>query len=159
MTLLEQKIWDLALPICEKHKVELVEVNFKKQRGENILEVIIDSVEGITMDDAVNVNQDLSDLLDIEDPIETSYCLEVSSPGCERELKNDIDLEKSIGKYINVKTYSKILIDKYEVKEFEGDLIAFDENTLTVDVVVKTKKKQITIERTKIAKVRLAVKF
>ena len=159
MTLLEQKIWDLALPICEKHNVELVEVNFKKQRGENILEVIIDSEEGITMDDAVNVNQDLSDLLDIEDPIETSYCLEVSSPGCERELKNDNDLRKSIGKYINVKTYAKILIDKYEVKEFEGDLISFDENTLTVDVVVKTKKKQITIERTKIAKVRLAVKF
>ena len=115
MTLLEQKIWDLALPICEKHNVELVEVNFKKQRGENILEVIIDSEEGITMDDAVNVNQDLSDLLDIEDPIETSYCLEVSSPGCERELKNDNDLRKSIGKYINVKTYAKILIDKYEV--------------------------------------------
>lgn len=159
MTLLEQKIWDLALPICEKHNVELVEVNFKKQRGENILEVIIDSEEGITMDDAVNVNQDLSDLLDIEDPIETSYCLEVSSPGCERELKNDNDLAKSIGKYINVKTYAKILIDKYEVKEFEGDLISFDENTLTVDVVVKTKKKQVTIERTKIAKVRLAVKF
>ena len=159
MTLLEQKIWDLALPICEKHKVELVEVNFKKQRGENILEVIIDSEEGITMDDAVNVNQDLSDLLDIEDPIETSYCLEVSSPGCERELKNDNDLSKSIGKYINVKTYAKILIDKYEVKEFEGDLLSFDENTLTVDVIVKTKKKQITIERTKIAKVRLAVKF
>lgn len=159
MTLLEQKIWDLALPICEKHNVELVEVNFKKQRGENILEVIIDSEDGITMDDAVNVNQDLSDLLDIEDPIETSYCLEVSSPGCERELKNDNDLRKSIGKYINVKTYAKILIDKYEVKEFEGDLISFDENTLTVDVVVKTKKKQITIERTKIAKVRLAVKF
>lgn len=159
MTLLEQKIWDLALPICTKHNVELVEVNFKKQRGENILEVIIDSAEGITMDDAVNVNQDLSDLLDIEDPIDTSYCLEVSSPGCERELKNDNDLSKSIGKYINVKTYAKILIDKYEVKEFEGDLLSFDENTLTVDVVVKTKKKQITIERTKVAKVRLAVKF
>lgn len=159
MTTLEQKIWDLALPICEKNNVELVEVNFKKQRGENILEIIIDNELGITMDDAVNVNQELSDLLDVVDPIDTSYCLEVSSPGCERELKNENDLKKSIGKYINVKTYAKILIDKYEVKEFEGDLLDFDENTLTVDVVVKTKKKQIIIERNKIAKVRLAVKF
>ncbi|MBR2891107.1 MAG: ribosome maturation factor RimP [Bacilli bacterium] len=159
MTTLEQKIWDLALPICEKNNVELVEVNFKKQRGENILEIIIDNESGITMDDAVNVNQELSDLLDVVDPIDTSYCLEVSSPGCERELKNENDLKKSIGKYINVKTYAKILIDKYEVKEFEGDLLDFDENTLTVDVVVKTKKKQIIIERNKIAKVRLAVKF
>lgn len=159
MTALEQKIWDLALPICEKNNVELVEVNFKKERGEHILEIIIDSLEGITMDDAVAVNQELSDLLDIEDPIETSYCLEVSSPGCERELKNDKDLSRSIGKYINVKTYAKILVDKYEVKEVEGDLISFNDDILELDVVVKTKKKRITIERKKIAKVRLAIKF
>ena len=159
MTTLEQKIWDLALPICEKNNVELVEVNYKKERGEYILEIIIDSDEGITMDDAVAVNQQLSDLLDVEDPIDTSYCLEVSSPGCERELKNDKDLTKAIGKYINVKTYAKILIDKYEVKEVEGDLISFNEESLELDVVVKTKKKRIIIERKKIAKVRLAIKF
>ena len=159
MTTLEQKIWDLALPICEKNNVELVEVNYKKERGEYILEIIIDSDEGITMDDAVAVNQQLSDLLDVEDPIDTSYCLEVSSPGCERELKNDKDLTKAIGKYINVKTYAKILIDKYEVKEVEGDLIFFNEESLELDVVVKTKKKRIIIERKKIAKVRLAIKF
>lgn len=159
MTALEQKIWDLALPICEKNNVELVEVNFKKERNEYILEVLIDKEEGITMDDAVIVNQELSDLLDIVDPIDTSYCLEVSSVGCERELKNDIDLQKAIGKYVNVKTYAKILIDKYEVKEFEGDLISFDENNLVIDVVVKTKKKQVTIERKQVAKIRLAIKF
>ena len=159
MTALEQKIWDLALPICEKNNVELVEVNFKKERNEYILEVLIDKEEGITMDDAVIVNQELSDLLDIVDPIDTSYCLEVSSVGCERELKNDIDLQKSIGKYVNVKTYAKILIDKYEVKEFEGNLISFDENNLVIDVVVKTKKKQVTIERKQVAKIRLAIKF
>ncbi len=159
MTELEQKIWTLTEPICKKNNVELVEVNFKKQKGENILEIIIDKEEGITMDDAVLVNQELSDLLDIEDPIDTSYCLEVSSPGCERELKTEKDLQKAIGKYVNVKTYAKILIDKYEVKEFEGGLLEVSENSIIVDVIVKTKKKKIEIERNKIAKIRLAVKF
>ena len=46
-----------------------------------------------------------------------------------------------------------------EVKEFEGDLISFDENNLVIDVVVKTKKKQVTIERKQVAKIRLAIKF
>lgn len=159
MTELEKKIWDITLPICEKHEVELVEVNFKKVHGEFILEVLIDKEEGITLDDATNVNQDLSDLLDEVDPIDTSYCLEVSSVGAERELKNDVDLSKSIGKYVNVKTYEKIQIDKYLVKEFEGDLVSFNENEYVIETMVKTRKIQVNVERKLVAKIRLAIKF
>lgn len=159
MTELEKRIWDMTLPICEKYHVELVEVNFKKVHNEFILEVLIDSEEGITLDDATNVNQDLSDLLDIEDPIDTSYCLEVSSVGAERELKNDNDLNKSIGKYVNIKTYEKIQIDKYLVKEFEGDLISFTNDEYVIETMVKTRKITVNVQRKLVAKIRLAIKF
>ena len=160
MTELEQRIFDLALPICKKHQVELVEVNFFKDKiNGHILEVIIDKEEGITLDDATIVNQELSDLLDIHDPIDTSYCLEVSSPGAERELKKEKDLLNSIGKYINVKTYEKIQVDKNQIKEIEGTLLSVSDDTLVLEVVIKTRKVEVSIERKLIAKVRLAIKF
>ena len=159
MTELEKKIWDMTLPICEKNNVDLVEVNFKKVHNEFILEVLIDSEEGITLDDATNVNQELSDLLDVVDPIDTSYCLEVSSVGAERELKNDQHLSKAIGKYVNVKTYEKIQIDKYLVKEFEGDLISFNDEEYVIETMIKTRKVTVNVKRQLVAKIRLAIKF
>ena len=159
MTELEKKIWDMALPICEKFNVLLAEVNFKKVHNEYILEVLIDSDEGITLDDATNVNQTLSDLLDEVDPIDVSYCLEVSSLGAERELKNDNHLTKALGKYVNVKTYEKTQIDKYLVKEFEGDLVSFNEEEIVVETMLKTRKITINVKRQLVAKIRLAIKF
>ena len=160
MTELEQKIYDLALPICQKHQVELVEVNFVKDKINGyILEVIIDKEEGITLDDATIVNQELSDLLDVHDPIDTSYCLEVSSPGAERELKKESDLLNSIGKYIHVKTYEKIQVDKSQVKDVEGTLLNVTDEQLVLEVIVKTRKVEVSIDRKLIAKVRLAIKF
>ena len=41
--------------------------------------------------------------LDDADPIEQSYCLEVSSPGIERDLKRDSHFEECIGKKIKIK--------------------------------------------------------
>lgn len=160
MTDLEQKIFDLALPICEKNNVELVEVNFKKDKINGfVLEVIIDKEEGITLDDATIVNQEISDMLDVYDPIDTSYCLEVSSPGAERELKKEKDLLNSVGKYVNVKTYEKIEIDKNQIKEVEGTLLSVSEDNLVLEVIIKTRKVEVSIERKLIAKVRLAIKF
>ena len=144
MTELEQKIYDLALPICQKHQVELVEVNFVKDKINGyILEVIIDKEEGITLDDATIVNQELSDLL----------------PGAERELKKESDLLNSIGKYIHVKTYEKIQVDKSQVKDVEGTLLNVTDEQLVLEVIVKTRKVEVSIDRKLIAKVRLAIKF
>ena len=159
MTELEKMIFDVTNPICEKWQVELLEVNFKKQKTGDILEIIIDKTDGVSIDDCTNVNQELSDWLDQTDPIPGFYTLEVSSAGCEREIKNDKDLEKAIGKYVHLKLYEKINIDKYQVKELEGDLVSYTDKELTIDVMVKTKKMNIIIERGKIAKIRHAIKF
>lgn len=159
MTPLEQSIWDITMPICEKFEVELLEVNFKKQKTGDILEIIIDKAEGVSIDDCTNVNQELSEKLDVLDPIPGFYTLEVSSAGCEREIKTDKDFEKAIGKYVNVKTYEKMQIDKYQVKEVEGDLVEVTPTNICINVYVKTKQTKIIIERGKIAKIRHAIKF
>ena len=149
----------IAEPLAEELGYVLWDVEYVKVGADMYLRITIDSEEGITLDDATNVNQELSDLLDVVDPIDTSYCLEVSSVGAERELKNDTHLAKAVGKYVNVKTYEKIQIDKYLVKEFEGDLVSFNEEEYVIETMVKTRKITVNVKRQLVAKIRLAIKF
>ncbi|GAF63676.1 hypothetical protein BTS2_0567 [Bacillus sp. TS-2] len=146
---------ELVLPILEPLKLELVEVEFKKEGPNWFLRVYIDSEKGVDLEDCSEVSEKLSEQLDQVDPIEQAYFLEVSSPGAERPLKNEKELENAVGKYIHVSTYEALDGEK----SFEGDLLSFNDGVLTVEVMKKTRKKQLDIPYEKVAKARLAIKL
>lgn len=73
----------------------------------------------------------------------------------ERPLKTVESLENAIGSYINVSLYKAI--DK--IKVFQGDLVAFDGETLTIDYLDKTRQKRVEIPYKTVAKARMAVKL
>ncbi len=80
-------VWELAQPVVEEKGLLLWDVRFVKEGADWFLRVFIDREEdAVSIDDCVAVSRKLSDLLDEKDPIPQSYCLEVSSPGIEREL-------------------------------------------------------------------------
>jgi ribosome maturation factor RimP len=54
------------------------------------------------------VSREIGDLIDVKDIIIYEYVLEVSSPGLDRPLKKDKDLERAIGKKIKVKTVAPV---------------------------------------------------
>ena len=87
-----------------------------------------------------------------------TYYLEVSSLGAERELVTTKDYERALNKYIYISTYQKIK-EASNLKEFYGYLLAYDENTVTINAVIKTRTKEIIINKDNIAKIRLAVNF
>lgn len=149
------KTEELVKPICEANNVELVDVEYVKEGQNFFLRVYVDTPEGIDIDQCADVAEALSEKLDQYDYIEDEYMLEVSSPGAERPLKTKEAVAESIGAYINVKTYKAI----DGQKEFEGHLIKFEEDILTLEVLVKTRKKVVEIPYDKAAKVRLAIKF
>ena len=62
----------------------------------------------------------LNDPLDERDPIAQSYCLEVSSPGIERELKRDFHFDMMKGRKINIRL---IRPDENKQKEFDHLLL------------------------------------
>ena len=97
----------------------------------------------------------LSEKLDQHDYIEDEYMLEVSSPGAERPLKTKEAVAQSIGAYVNVRTYKAI----DNQKEFEGYLTQFENDIMTLEVLVKTRKKTVEIPYDMASKVRLAIKF
>lgn len=150
-------VTELVEPILAEYEFELFDIEFVKEGQDWYLRVYIDKPAGITLNDCAIISDQLSESLDnVEpDPIPQAYFLEVSSPGAERPLKREQDYEKAVNDYINVSLYQAI----EGKKVYEGTLIELTPETLTLDYLDKTRHKQITIDRSKIAKARLAIKF
>ena len=147
----EQKTEALIIPILDEFGFDLWDVEYVKEGSEYYLRAYIDKEGGITIDDCVDVSRKLSDKLDEDDFIEGEYILEVSSPGLGRTLKRDRDFEKSIGREVDIKLYKAI--DK--VKEFEGILKSFDEDSATFEIDGTEKK----FMKNELASVKLHVEF
>jgi ribosome maturation factor RimP len=56
-----------------------------------------EQAQGITLDDCTRVSRQVSGVLDVEDPIEGEYSLEVSSPGDDRPLFRVEHYERFVG--------------------------------------------------------------
>ena len=82
-----ETVAEVVTPFLEKEGLKLWDVEFKKEGAEYFLRVYIDRESGVGIDDCVKVNDFLSPALDELDPIQQSYCLEISSAGLVRELK------------------------------------------------------------------------
>lgn len=79
---------------------EIYDITFKPFNRTMLLEVFIDSPDGITVKDCEKVSRALSDYLDETDLIHCTYTLEVSSPGVERIFKRQVDFERHVGKLV-----------------------------------------------------------
>jgi len=83
---------------------ELVGVEYLTgYQGGNLLRVYIDSDQGIKMEDCSRVSHQLSGVLDVEDPIQAEYNLEVSSPGMDRPLFEEEHFERFTGHQANIR--------------------------------------------------------
>lgn len=85
MTSLEQQLTMIITEPVQALGYELLGVELNHGRIAT-LRVYIDNEPGITVDDCVEVSRQVSAVLDVEDPIQVTYNLEVSSPGIERPL-------------------------------------------------------------------------
>lgn len=158
----EKSLFDKTVNKVLETGYTLVSVEDTKEFGIRIIRFTIENLnkeEPISCDDTTLVSEALSDLLDEIDPIETEYYLEVSSVGLEKELKTTEDLESAIGKFVNVKTYEKIEIHKSMYKEFEGDIVSVDDETVEIKVHIKQFRYPVKVARKLIAKIRLAIKM
>lgn len=157
MSTVTEVVTDLVTPILDEHHFYLYDIEFVKEAKSWYLRVYIDKDGGITIDDCAVVSDQLSEALDnVEpDPIPQAYFLEVSSPGAERPLKNEDDYQRAVNHYIHVSLYQQI--DGKKV--YEGTLTDLSDKEMTLDYMDKTRHRQVVIDRSKVAKARLAIKF
>jgi len=81
-----RKIVELIEPVVLAMGFELWGVEYLAQGRYSLLRIYIDSVDGITLSDCEQVSRQVTGVLDVEDPIQGAYNLEVSSPGLDRPL-------------------------------------------------------------------------
>ena len=124
-------VTEIVKPIVEQLGLSLWDVRFVKEGADYFLRIFIDSENGITIEDCEKVSRAVDLPLDEADPISQSYCLEVCSPGIERELKKEEHFQAFIDSPIMVKMIRPI--DKLG-KEFSGILMESDRNTVKIDV-------------------------
>lgn len=121
---------ELVQPLLDERNFELWDVEYVKEGQDYFLRIFIDKPGGITIDDCVDISRAMNEILDREDYISDPYTFEVSSPGLGRQIKNDRQMEKSIGEDVEIRTYKAI--DKQ--KQFEGVLVKFDKDTVTIRI-------------------------
>jgi len=123
----------ISEPLAKAAGCEIWDVKFFREAGEWVLKVVLDRANGsVDTDMCEAVSRHLSDELDRLDPIEQSYCLEVSSPGLCRELSRDSDFDRFTGSIVDVKLYKAGADGKKAFTAVlagrNGDELSFDEN-------------------------------
>ncbi len=119
----------IAEPIAKELGLRLWDVRFVKEGASWYLRVFIDKDGGVDINDCVDMTHALNGPLDEADPIEVSYCLEVSSPGIERDLTRDEHFEAMTGRKIKIRL---IRPDENKQREFSGDLVSYADGNITV---------------------------
>ena len=140
MANIEEKVENLLKEKIENIGYDLYDVEYAKEGKNYFLRIYIDKPEGIDLNDCEKVNDAISDLLDEANYIKDQYFLEVSSPGIERILRKDKQLEQNKGKEIAIKLFKK---DETGNKEYQGILKDFDDETIILEDNIKIERKHI----------------
>lgn len=116
------------MPSVEAMGYELVGVEYHPNSVNALLRVYIDKADGIDLDDCVAVNEQVSGILDVEDPIPGKYTLEISSPGLDRPLFNLKDFERFIGSQAKIRLSRPI----ERQRNFKGEIVAVNGDLISL---------------------------
>ena len=142
---------ELAAPVAESMGLKIWDVRFEKEGPNWFLRFFIDRDGGVDIDSCENFSRAVEQKLDELDPIDQSYCLEVSSPGIERELTRPWHFTDNIGNTIDV----KLIRAKDGVKKLTGTLESFDGG----NVVVKTQNGIVEVKKGEASRINLHYDF
>ena len=124
-----EELKTLARSAAAAEGVDVAWCELKGSEGSRIFRVFIERVDGdVGLADCERVTKRLSLVLDVEDPIESAYTLEVSTPGLDRPLHDAADYERFTGKLARVKT--REAVDGR--KRFDGRLAGVSDGFLTI---------------------------
>ena len=89
----------LVEPVLQGMGYELVRVHYGSGSGRPTLQIMAERIDRqpMTVDDCAEISRNVSAILDVEDPLDDAYLLEVSSPGIDRPLVRPQDYERFAG--------------------------------------------------------------
>jgi ribosome maturation factor RimP len=125
---LEARISRIVEPVAIDLGYSLVRVKVTQENG-CTLQIMAEDAHGrFTITDCERLSKDLSPVLDVEDPIDREYHLEVSSPGIDRPLVRARDFERFVGHELKLELTD--LLDGR--KRFRGFIVGVDGDAVTL---------------------------
>jgi len=137
--ILEQAL-PLAESLCAAEGIEMVHLEYLRERGGRIMRLTIDKPGGVTLEDCAAVSRELGDILDVHLPEIGRYHLEVSSPGPHRRLSRESDFERFRGHRAKIRTCSPINGQKNFSGVLEGisvDAVHLNTGQTTVAIAIR----------------------
>jgi len=133
-TLLESRILLIAKPIIQDMGFEVIRIRLIDGKSK-LIQIMIDSPKmNITVDDCANISNELSAAIDVEDPYEDAFNLEVSSPGIDRPLTRLCDFDQWSG--YEAKLETTLAIEGQ--KRFKGILSGTDGDEILIKLDIGT---------------------
>lgn len=125
----DRRIAAIVQPVVEGLGFELVRVRLMAGRR-TTLQIMAERPNGrMEIEDCAVLSRELSAVLDVEDPIDREYSLEVSSPGIDRPLTRLSDFERWKGYVAKLET-DEIIGGR---KRFKGEIVGVSGD----DVVIR----------------------
>ena len=121
---------------------DLWDVTYEKEGRDYNLVVTIDKADGVSIDDCQAVTDAIEPLLDETDPIEGSYCLEVSSAGIFRVLRTDAHLRFAAehGLPVTASAYMPVFAG---ARQHTGRIESFEAQTLRFEGGISVERKAV----------------
>lgn len=98
---LEERVRSLVEPVLARHDAELIELSVRRGRTQ-LVRIVADRAGGIDLETCARVSNELSRMLDADDPIAGRYTLEVTSPGLDRPLRTPADFRRALGRRVRL---------------------------------------------------------
>lgn len=119
----------LAENVAQDELVELVDVEIAAEGPRMVIRVFIDREGGVQLRDCVSFSRKLGTILEVEDPLDGPYSLEVSSPGMDRKLRQPKHFAACKGKRVKVSLSAPV----EGSRNFRGTLLGSDEEGIELD--------------------------
>lgn len=127
---MDRRLAEIITPVIEGMGFELVRVRFMGGKTKTVQIMAERPDGGIEVDECADISNAVSATLDVEDPIEDAYTLEVSSPGIDRPLTRLKDFETWEGYEAKLETSE--LIDGR--RRFKGVLAGVEDGDVLIEI-------------------------
>ncbi|SNT24412.1 ribosome maturation factor RimP [Tropicimonas sediminicola] len=129
-TNMDRRLAEILTPVIEGMGYELVRIRLMSGKTKT-LQIMAEKPEGgIEVDDCADISTAVSAVMDVEDPIEDNYTLEVSSPGIDRPLTRLKDFETWEGYEAKIETHE--MIDGR--RRFKGVLQGVEDGEVLIEI-------------------------
>jgi ribosome maturation factor RimP len=154
------RIRESAERVTAAHGLELFDLQLTRESLGWVVRVTIDRPgpaatpdESVSVEDCATVSRELSAILDVDDPIDREYTLEVTSPGLDRPLRHEADFRRFEGRTASIVLAEAIDGQSY----FSGRLGGVEDGHVVLLVGKRNRAHRLPIDGIKRA--RLEVEF